>query len=391
MHENLETTAAQLAAIDQATLTPLVQSALGSETAEVLDWDCEQLHGGIGIGTAIYRLAGQGRDQGQTVPWSLILKTLQPQVPGDDPSAWNYYKREADAYQSGWLDELPGGLAAPRCFGVLDHAEGACWMWLEDIRDRFASQWSLKQYGLVARHLGQFNGAYLVDRPLPDWPLPAWSWLSSDWLRHYVEQSAPAMEPLRGTLASPWGRRWLPEEDRDQYFRLWAERALYLDALDRLPQTICHFDLFRRNLFARRTAAGDDQTVAIDWAFVGSGPIGADLNPLVWMSIALAGVEMDKLQELEEIVFAGYLEGLRDAGWRGDPLQVRLGYTAASVRYLFPEIGRWVAIILDESLRAGFEQSTGMPIGQIFDSIVLMRHSFFGQLDKARDLMGILG
>jgi hypothetical protein len=126
--EGLETPTAELAGLDRATLAPLVQSALNSETAEVIDWECVQLHGGAGIGTAIYRLAGQGRDQGQIVPWSLILKTLHPQGPADDPSAWNYYKREADAYQSGLLADLPGSLAAPRCFDVIEHEDGSCWI-----------------------------------------------------------------------------------------------------------------------------------------------------------------------------------------------------------------------------------------------------------------------
>ncbi|HSR32989.1 MAG TPA: phosphotransferase [Anaerolineae bacterium] len=386
MDEKLEAQAEQLAAIDKVALTPLVQSALKSEAAEVTDWECEQLHGGIGIGTAIYRYAGKGRDHGQKVPWSLVLKTLCPAEDNANVSAWNYYKREADAYQSGWLDDLPGGLAAPRSYGVVEHPDGTCWMWLEETRDRFASPWPLEHYGVVARHLGRFNGAYVVDRPLP-----GWSWLSSDWLRSYVEQSAPAMEPLRGAQTRPWARRWLPEEDSDRYFHVWAERGLYLDALDRLPQTICHFDIFRLNLFACKTADGNDQTVAIDWAFVGRGPIGADLNPLVWMSIALGGVEPDKSQELEEIVFEGYLEGLREVGWRGDPRQVRLGYTAASVRYLFGEVGRWLALILDESLHAAAEQRYGRPVGEAFDSVARGRRPFFSKLDEARDLMGILG
>ena len=384
MDEKLQTPTAQLAAIDQATLTPLVHSALNSETVEVMDYHYEQLHG-AGAGAAVYRFTGQGRDREQEMPWSLILKTAYPEGENTHISAWNYYQREADAYQSGWLDDLPGGLAAPRCFSVFDHPDGTCWMWLEDIRDVFGSQWPLEHYGVVARHLGQFNGAYRVDRPLP-----SWSWLSSDWLRHYVEQSAPAIEPLHAALARPWARRWLPEEDSDQFFRLWAERGLYLDALDRLPQTICHLDIFGRNLFARKTADGDDQTVVIDWAFVGRGPIGADLHPLVWFTIATEGFGLDKMQELEEIAFEGYLKGLREVGWQGDPQQVRLGYTAASARYLFPEIGRWLALILDESLHAGLEQSVGSPIGQIFDSIALMRPSLFGQLDEARTLMGIL-
>jgi hypothetical protein len=108
------------------------------------------------------------------------------------------------------------------------------------------------------------------------------------------------------------------------------------------------------------------------------------------MSIGLAGVELDKQQELEEIVLDGYLEGLRDAGWLGDPQQVRLGYTAASVRYLFPELDIWLALIRDESLHAGAEQAFGRPMGEVFDRYALMRHSLLRTLDEARGLMGIL-
>jgi hypothetical protein len=136
--------APQLAAIDLVALTPIVQGALNSDTVELASWDCEQLPGGVGAGTAVHRFAGQARDQGQAVSWSLILKVLHPQVYGDDLSAWNYYRREADAYQSGWLDDLPGGLAAPRSFGTAEHPDGTCWIWLEDVTDDIgrAGLWS---------------------------------------------------------------------------------------------------------------------------------------------------------------------------------------------------------------------------------------------------------
>jgi hypothetical protein len=385
MDEKLETQTAQLAGIDRATLTPLVQGALNRPTVEVIDWDYEQLHAGVGAGTVVYRFSGEGRDQYQTTPWSLILKVLQPEGGSADASAWDYYRREADAYQSGWFDDLPGGLAAPRCFGVVEDPDGTCWIWLEDITDEIGMRWPLEHYGVVARHLGQFNGAYLVDRPLP-----SWSWLSSDWLRHYVAQSAPAIEPLRNSLAHPLVRRWFPGDDSDRFFRLWTERDLYLDALDRLPQTICHFDVFRRNLFARRTADGDDQTVVIDWAFVGRGPIGVDLSPLVLASIAFYEVGLDKVQELDKIVFDGYLEGLHNTGWRGDPRQVRMGYLLANLRYAFAEIGRWLALILDERRRARAEQAFGHPLGEVFDYIAQTRHVFEKLFDEARELMTIL-
>jgi hypothetical protein len=274
MDEKLETQAAQLAAIDRATLTPLVQGALGSESVEVVNWKFEQLHGGIGTGTAVYRFSGQGRDQGQTMPWSLILKILRPEGGSADACAWNYYKREADAYQSGWLDDLPGGLAAPRCFGLLDHPEGDCWIWLEDVRDEIGPQWPLEQYRIVARHAGQFNGAFLVDRPLP-----GWSWLSVGWLRQYVEQAAPALPLLRDSLDHPLVRRAWPGDAIDRFFRLWEERDLFLDALDRLPQTICHLDVFRRNLFACKMADGGDQTVAVGLGVCGAGRNRARTGP----------------------------------------------------------------------------------------------------------------
>jgi len=386
MDETLETQTAQLAAIDRAVLAPLVRSALNSDSVEVIDWHCEQLHGGAGAGNAVYRFAGQGRDQGQGVPWSLILKTLQPQVPGDDPSAWNYYKREAVAYQSGWLDDLPGGLAAPRCFDVIEHPDGTCWIWLEDVRDEIGPHWPLEHYGLVARHLGQFNGAYLVDLPLPSWP-----WLSSGWLRQVIENSASALPLLRDSLDHALIRRWMPGDAAHRYFRLWEERGVYLDALDRLPHTLCHFDIFRRNLFARRTAGGDHQTVAVDWAFVGKGALGEDLVPLVLASIMFFEVGLDQAQALEEIAFEGYLKGLRDVGWRGDPRQVRLGYAAAaSLRYKFNDAGRWLAVVLNEDLHPMILQMWGMPIEKVIDHTAQVASIFDRLADEARKLIDAL-
>ena len=391
MDEKLETTpevqASELDAVNQAVLAPIVRRALNSEALEVTSWGHEQLHAGFGAGTAIYRFTGQGRDKGQTVPWSLILKVLRPTTDGDDPSAWNYYKREVDAYQSGWLDDLPGGLSAPRNFGTVEHSDGTSWIWLEDITDEIGPRWPLEHYGLVARHLGQFNGAYLGGGSLPSWP-----WLCSSWLRQYVAQSAPAMTPLRNSLQHPLVRRWFPGDASDRFFRIWAERDVFLDALDRLPQTLCHRDVFRRNLFARRTAGGDYQSVAIDWAYAGRGAIGEELVPLVLASVGFFEVELDRAQALEEIILEGYLEGLRDAGWQGDPRQVQLGYAAAaSLRYTFAEIGRFLAITLDERLHVVAQQALGRSIEEVLDHSARVRRFFDSLTDEAREMMDVLG
>jgi hypothetical protein len=178
---------------------------------------------------------------------------------------------------------------------------------------------------------------------------------------------------------------------RDRLFRLWEERGLFLDALDRIPQTPCHLDVFRRNLFARRTAGGDYESVAIDWAFVGRGAIGEELVPLVMASFIFYEVGLDKAQALEEIAFEGYLKGLRDVGWRGDPRQIRLGYAvAASLRYKFNDIGRWLAVALDENLHAMALHTMGRPIGEVFGHAAQVGRFSDRLLAEARELIDTL-
>ena len=90
--------------------------------------------------------------------WSLILKVLYPPADRGQPTDFDYWRREAHAFESGLLNGLSGGLMAPRCFGVVDQPDEACWIWMEDVRDCFGASWPLEHYGVAARHLGQFNG-----------------------------------------------------------------------------------------------------------------------------------------------------------------------------------------------------------------------------------------
>ena len=72
----------------------------------------------------------------------------------------------------------------------------------------------------------------------------------------------------------------------------------------------------------------------IDWAYAGVGALGEELVPLVQATYLWHEVERGKFAELEKAVLSGYVEGLREAGWQGDPMLVRLGYAAASaLRY----------------------------------------------------------
>ena len=160
----------QMALLDTAALTPIVRQALGRETVEVVDWRWQELHGGAGAISGrrwLYRIAGRGHDQDEAVEWSLVLKIFHSLGDRVDPLSSKYWKQEVLAYQSGLLGDLPGGLVAPRCFGVAKQPNGDLWLWLEDIREENGPGWPLEHYGVVTRHLGQFNGAYLAWRPTP--------------------------------------------------------------------------------------------------------------------------------------------------------------------------------------------------------------------------------
>jgi hypothetical protein len=354
--------AQRLAAVDRAILTPLVRQALDRERAEVTEWAYKPIHGGAGAGGRIYRFSGTARDGDKEIPWSLILKAIRDIPERRSPSSRGYWRREPDAYRSGLLYDLPGRVTAPRCYSVLEPAEDACWLWLEEVVDRFG-MWPIEQYGAVARHLGQLNGAYLAGRPLLAAP-----WLSKGWMRIYVERAAPIFDRLRGSLDHPLIRRLLPGDAADRLLTCWEHRERYLSALERLPRTFCHLDAFRRNLFARQKPDGGEETVAVDWSYCGSGAIGEDLVALVGATLAFGEVPSSQAQELAQIVFEGYVQGLRDAGWDGDPRLARLGYVAGlQIRYTLGGLGEFLVVVFDEKRHAGIEQALERPMEEIMD------------------------
>jgi len=355
--------ASPIHALNHSTLTPIVRRVMSSATVKIHNWSVEPIHSGGGEGLGVYRFAGNGKDRGQPVWWSLILKELGAPAEGGYENDWNYWKRETKAYGSGLLEDLPGGLGAPRCFGVEELADGTMRLWLEDLSASNDTPWSVDRYALAARHLGQFNSAGLAGHPLP-----YASWLSNDWLRGWVAANNAAMDHLRRVLEHPLVRRVYPADVARSFLRLWAEQEAFLGRIDRLPHTLCHLDAFRRNLLSRRLADGSEQTLALDWAFVGRGAVGEELAPLIRASILFFEAEGIPAQELEEAAFQGYLDGLADVGWRGDPQVVRFGYVAsAALRYGVGTVRLVLPSLLDTRLHARAEQLFGRPMEEALE------------------------
>jgi hypothetical protein len=218
-------------------------------------------------------------------------------------------------------------LRAPRAVQIAPEADGAVWLWLEHVADVYDRRWPISAFGLAARHLGQFNGAYLTERAIPPYP-----WLTAGWTEGDSEPAAvgTARSVLERLLADPRVRATFPDRIDVRARRLLRDQSRFRTILGELPQTLCHHDASSANLFARRRPDGQIETVAIDWESIGPGALGADLATLVFGTLRRGDVSSAEAAELEQVALAGYLVGLRDASWQGPADQARQGYLVAT-------------------------------------------------------------
>ena len=394
----------QLQALDRATVTRIVRDALRRDSATIDAWHAELLYAPGAVfnpsNGGVYRVAGTARDADTSVPWSLIVKVLRspagmplpdgevfPPDLAEDPTLFNYWKREALAYTAGLLDDLPGGLATPRCFGSIERPGPSAWLWLEDVTQAADAVWPPARYGLAAHHLGAFNGAYLTTRQLPTAP-----WLSRHWLRSWV--AVPITQLMayledHGAWDHPTIQAACPAPAPARLRQLWRDREAFLAALERLPQALCHLDAFRSNLIARQNA-GREETVALDWAFVGPAAVGEELSALVVASLLRGAVPLADAVALEEAAFEGYLAGLREAGWTGNPRAVRLGYVAsAPLRYGLVALMDLLRSVIDAGHAATLEREEGRPFQEIVAQRGALVAFLLDRVDEARELLPV--
>ncbi len=298
------------------------------------------------------------------VQWSVVRKRLQSAAGHSDPADWDYWKREALAYEADLLRDLPEGFAAPTCFAVRVVDDRHIELWLEDVHEASADPWPLARYGLAARHLGRFNGSYLAGRPLPTYP-----WLSVGRIRSWLALGGSAISDLARLAATPTGSAWMSVDDVAGIQRQWRDRDRLLVGLDRLPRCLCHHDAFRRNLIGVRTPEGQDRTVAIDWAGVGIGAVGEDLAGFVGISLQFLDASMAQAADLDRVAFEGYLAGLRDVGATIDTRRVRFGYAAAASLLLgVGGAAAWLAWLVEDPVHvADAERAIGHPLDVILD------------------------
>src|SRR4051794_29695534 len=190
------------------------------------------------------------------------------------------------------------------------------------------TRFDLADHQALARGLGRWQAQGPIDEP----------WCSRGFLRAYSGSKPAPYELLDddAAWAQPIVRECWPTSLRDGWLRLVANRERLLGIMEKLPRTRCHLDVWAGNT-TRRT---DGRVALFDWSFTGDGAVGEDVGNQVPDGVFDLFWPAERIGELDEAVFGAYLDGLRQAGWEGDHRQVRLGMTAACVKYawLLPQM-----------------------------------------------------
>ncbi len=359
-----------LPSVDRRALQSVIRKAMGRPDAQLLAWDYEHIASPLKPDTPVYRFTGQARAGSRTLPCSVVLKIISVQAGAERPS-------EIRLYQSSILGSLRDSLCAPRCFRIDHPAPDSCRMWLENVQDESAEPWPVGRYALAARHLGHFGATQA-----------GCTQLARGWLRRWIASAEQAVIGLPMHMSKPLVAKCYAGHVADSIAEVWRKRDLFLDALDRLPQTVCHFDAHRNNLRSRKSRGGDTQTVVLDWEYAGCGALGVDAAPMVGSTLAEGLLETDLAEQLTEDVFAGYLAGLHDRGWAGRAERVRLAYTTTlALRYTLGTTRFLLPALIEHDGIARLERLLGKSIAHITDAYATLFPFFLSRAREAESLI----
>ena len=311
-------------------LTGVLRSAISNQSADVGKCHVTSLTSGTSR-ASVWRMIVDTRLGPHQSDVSLVYKTIEnvtksgTHLSAPDPR----WKREALLVESGLLGQSQLGVQAPTCYQIDHISPTKLGLWFQDVGDRWSEGWSHERYALAARHLGQFNSGYLVQHAVPnDAFLCRHLWLET------LEACSASIDFLKSHREHPAALQVYNRETCYKLLSLWRRRRQLVEqAYAVSPTTLCHGDTGGRNLY--ELPSQPNQTVAIDWHYVGLEPLGLDAARLLGSSLHwFFRGRMDEAASLSEAICEGYMDGLRDVGWQGDQASVRDVYhTAAATIY----------------------------------------------------------
>ncbi len=384
----------QLKGIDQAFLTEIVRKDQDNLDLTLLDWTVEPISHEKIIDTTggLFCFSGQSQSARGRQPWKVVVKSIKnPKEWGQQPREWSYWRREIMAFQSGFLEQLPSGVRAPRFYGITENENGA-WIWIEHIKEANGKRWSLDQFQRTARQLGRFQGAYLKGTPLIDQP-----WLSQSFFRNVWNEQGfwfgfinPASK--ENAWQSPITQRGFDDQKKSRTLQLLAEKERFFDINDRLPQVLCHHDAGRRNfMWSHSPQTGAEELISIDWAFTGIGALGNDLGQLVETSMFFLDYDPTDAETLEAASLEGYLAGIADNDITVDARLVQLGYLISLSLWMGIMLPGWAAFMLPSDSGVNVQAMYGHTADEVLTGWVQLHDFCLDRADEARTLIRQVG
>ncbi|MGW5193934.1 aminoglycoside phosphotransferase [Kribbella sp. NPDC004138] len=244
-----------------------------------------------------------------------------PWAASTDPRHWNYWRRELEVYRDDELREqlADAGLVLPAA-QTEDQQDGAVLL-MDDIDGTPGTHFSLAEHAALARACGRWQA-----RPAPERP-----WTSIGFLRDYSTTRDVPWHLMTDDAAwqQPLIRETWPAGLREAWTGLLVHRDALLDLVASLPRARCHLDFWVSNVIQRPSG----ELALFDWSFLGDGALGEDIGNYIPDAVFDLFWPVERLPELAETCIANYLDGLYEAGWRGDPDDVRLAVMASGVKY----------------------------------------------------------
>ncbi|GAA0339987.1 hypothetical protein GCM10008967_32970 [Bacillus carboniphilus] len=329
--------------VNKETLHTCVSGILETIDFQIKTWKIEAMSSRTVNFTTkgIFRLSGLADVMGEEVPWSLVVKVIQPESEEkDDTQHHNYWKREALVYQSGLLSDLPTVIRTPKCYAVEEVREDSIWIWLEELKEDNSGKWTESQFASVAKKLGIFHGAYLTGKlvPMQEWICQNWleSWI--DGCKMYASNPEEFLPFVEEETEDIWSAYKLLNQNLDKH----------LDMLKKLPQVLSHQDLSQQNMYMDPNG---ENFKLIDWQYLSISSVGEELGKLFGVALSQDDIPIDRAEEYMELLFSHYVEGLGEAGWRGDTTIPMYSYYLSFACRSFWEVPKLIKLLAEPKVK----------------------------------------
>ena len=313
--------------------------------------------------------------------YQLVEKICRVLPMGRQPNSWLYWKREALAYDSGFLETSAFGIRPPKCFGVAFASDPAARIFIEAVSDA-QPVWTMDTHARAAEALGIFNANCAG---MPD--IKRHEWMAVGRAHSWTAIAADTFCDLEGLKNDRVSSRWLAGSNLGRTLDLWRNVDPLRRVLEELPKCFCHHDAFKRNLLFHHNSDDETEIVAIDWAFAGYGVIGEEIAAMVGASLMFFEIKPDEARDAIEVVFQSYLRGLEMSGWTGSSTDVRLGFCAATaMMFALGALGPWLPLLKDPNLSSVVKNITGAEPDPFIDNLSEIHGHFLDLGEEALEL-----